>query len=85
MVKYQALLALEEKHGVELGNNYRSDKQCAMFIECIGEELSTQLQNKLSKANFFSVLTDGSTDASITEKEAVILDILIPTLQTKIQ
>ena len=27
----------------------------------------------MSKANFFSVLTDGSTDASITEKEAVFV------------
>ena len=55
MVTYPTLLALEEKHGVELGNNYRSDKQCVTFIECIGEELTTQLQNKLSKANFFLV------------------------------
>ena len=67
LVKYPPLIELEEKHGVELGTNYRSDKQCAVFIDCIGEELGSQLQNNLSKAKFLSVLTDGSTDASIIE------------------
>ena len=47
-----------------------------MFIAHIGEELARKLGEKLSTANFFSVLTDGSEDASITEKEAVFVQYL---------
>ena len=73
--KYPQLLNLEEKHGVDLGNAYRSDKSCNMFIAHIGEELARKLGEKLSTANFFSVLTDGFEDASITEKEAIFVHI----------
>ena len=38
--KYPQLLNLEEKHGVDLGKAYRSDKSCNMFIAHIGEELA---------------------------------------------
>ena len=47
-----------------------------MFIAHIGEELARKLGEKLSTANFFSVLPDGSKDASITEKEAVFVQYL---------
>ena len=73
MTKYPVLLKLEEKHGVELGNTYRSDMSCATFINFIGDELSIQLRKKLSNANFYSVLTDGSTDVAIIEKEAIFV------------
>lgn len=76
LAKYPNLLQLEEKHGVDLGKAYRSDKSCNMFISHIGEELARKLGDKLSTANFFSVLTDGSTDTSITEKEAVFVQYL---------
>lgn len=48
---------------------------CNNFIARIGNELATNLE-KLSNANFFSVLTDGSEDASITEKEAIFVQYL---------
>ena len=35
------------------------------------EKLANDLKVALTNANFYSVLTDGSTDASITEKEAI--------------
>ena len=76
LAKYPELLQLEERHGVDLGKAYRTDKSCNMFISHIGEELARKLGEKLSTANFFSVLTDGSTDASITEKEAVFVQYL---------
>ena len=47
-----------------------------MFIAHIGEELARKLGEKLSTAYFFSVLTDDSEDASITEKEAVFVQYL---------
>ena len=71
--KFPKLLKLEEKHGVEIGNSYRSDNSCNVFINHIGEDLGKNLQKKLLNVNFFSVLTDGSEDASTTEKEAVFV------------
>lgn len=38
--------------------------------------MGKDLENKLSNANFFSILTDSSEDTSITEKEAVFVQYL---------
>lgn len=71
--KYPTALQLEEKHGVDLGKPYRSDKSCNMFISHTGVELARNIGEKIC---FFSVLTDVSMDASITEKEAVFVQYL---------
>lgn len=74
--KYPKLLKLQEKHGIEIGNSYRSDKSCNVFINHIGEDLGNNLQKELLNVTFCSVLTDGSEDASTTEKEAVFVQYL---------
>ncbi|CAB4031534.1 Hypothetical predicted protein [Paramuricea clavata] len=51
--KYPKLLKLEEKHGVEIGNSYRSDKSCNVFINHIGEDLGKNLQKKVTECKFF--------------------------------
>ena len=76
--KYLQLLKLEKKHGVDIGIAYRNDMSCNVFITHIVELLASDLKEKLSNANFFSVLTDGSEDASISEKEAVFVQFLDP-------
>ena len=76
LAKYEQIVQLEEKHGVEIGKAYRNRKSCAKFISSIGDHLAKDLENKLSNANFFSVLTDSSEDTSITEKEAVFVQYL---------
>lgn len=74
--KYPQILNLEEKHGVDIGTAYRNNNSCTSFINYIGKQLENHLEEKLSRANFFSVLTDGSEDASVTEKEAVFVQYL---------
>ena len=76
LAKYEQMVQLEEKHGVEIGKAYCNRKSCAKFISSIGDHLAKDLENKLSNANFFSVLTDSSEDTSITEKEAVFVQYL---------
>ncbi|XP_028409251.1 uncharacterized protein LOC114531839 [Dendronephthya gigantea] len=71
--KFPKLLKLEEKHGVEIGNSYRSDKSCNIFINHIAQDFGKKLQEKLLNVKFFSVLSDGSEDASTTEKEAIFV------------
>lgn len=76
LLKYPQILKLEEKHGADIGTAYRNRQSCTNFINCIGEELGKRLQEKISGANFFSVLTDGSEDASVSEKEAIFVQYL---------
>ena len=49
---YPKLSKLEEKHGVEIGNPYRSDKSCNVFINHIDEDLGKNLQKKLLNVKF---------------------------------
>ena len=66
---YEDLIALEKRHGVDLGDVYENRKQCAEFVDVNAKFISQQLTEDLTKAKFYSVLTDGSTDKSVTEKE----------------
>ena len=45
----------------------------ALIIDYIADSLSRDLRKHLEHTNFFSILTDGSTDASIIEKEAIFV------------
>lgn len=74
--KFPKLLQLEERHGVTIGTAYRNDMSCSTFIAHIGEETERNLREQLSSVKFFSVLTDGSEDASVSEMEAVFVQYL---------
>ena len=78
LTKYPQILSLEQRHGVSISNAYQNNKSCGVFINYIGKTLSTTLHRKLREANFCSVLTDGSSDVSIKEKEAVFVLYLEP-------
>lgn len=68
---YEDFLSMEAHHGVDVGTAYTNRFQCAEFIDCHGEYLAENLKSDLMKAKFYSVLVDGSTDNTITEKEVV--------------
>ncbi|XP_041376382.1 zinc finger protein 862-like [Gigantopelta aegis] len=69
---YEDLIKLETYHGVDIGDQaYTNHKQCAEFVDIHGQFIASKLHDDLSKAKFYSVLTDGSTDKSVTEKEVV--------------
>ena len=61
---------LLESCDVSLGNRYRNEKQAAVFMEHIAEAARRPLKEILQKADFVSVLCDGSTDVSLKEQEA---------------
>ena len=67
--KYEKILNLEELHGVDIGASYRNDKACAEFVDYLGEDLNEKLAKDLTNANFYSVLSDGSTDSAVREQE----------------
>ena len=68
-----SLCQLEEKHGVGLGTGYKNDKACANFVRYIAEDQKVQLVNALSKAKFFSIQMDGSTDSANIEEEVFLV------------
>ena len=71
ITKFTKILELEEKHGVAVGKAYRNNMSGSMMIYFIRRWLSNELNKELEEADFFSILTDSSTDASIVEKEAI--------------
>ena len=56
-------------YGVDIGALYRNDKACAEFVDYLGEDLNEKLAKDLTNANFYSVLSDGSTDCAVREEE----------------
>ena len=69
--KYPVFIELEKKHGVPLGNTYTHEAKCSEFIGVIGDTMKSEMLTALKEAKFFSIMCDGSTDASVTEKELV--------------
>ena len=71
ITKFSKILELEGRHGVELGNAYRNSMSGSIMIDFSGKWLLNDLKKTLEQSEFFSILTDGSTDVSIIEKEAI--------------
>ena len=68
---YPDLLALQEKNGIEKRNGYRTPQAAADFIDFIAKEFKAPLKEILVNAKYYSILTDGSTDTSVTEQELI--------------
>ena len=64
IAKYPRICHLESLHGVDVGTTYFNDVACRTFCHYIAQSKHQSLIDKLSKAKFFSLLLDGSTDRS---------------------
>ena len=67
--KFPAIVELDKRHGVCLGQTYHTEHRCQEFTSIIGETMSDDLVEALRGCRYMSVLMDGSTDSSVTEKE----------------
>ena len=73
-VKYPAILELEERHGVDVGFAYRTKDSAKVFTHYIAENQRQYFfAQEFSSVKFFSFLMDGSTDASNTENELIMI------------
>ena len=69
---YPQLLKLQTKNRVKpIGSSYLHERAAATFAEVIGYVHHRSLKEKLAKARYYSVLNDGSSDTSVSEKELV--------------
>jgi len=66
-------LARWAKNGLDLGENYRNINGCKTFAASIAQTLVNKQVQELENINFRSILSDGSTDVSVTEQEIVYI------------
>jgi hypothetical protein len=71
--KFNSLLALQRRNGLELSKTYSSDVMCAEMVSTISDVMSDELKFELQKTNFLCVMIDGATDTSVRENEAVVV------------
>ena len=71
-VDYPELMKLHQKNkGPEKGTSYKTDPAAADFSQSISDTYHQELIENLSKARYFSILNDRSSDTSVSEKELV--------------
>ena len=74
---YPKLLELQKKNCVpelldnQISRSYATDDAGALFGDYIGEVTVDSFKKDFAKAKYYSVLTDGSTDTSVFEEEAI--------------
>ena len=71
--KYPAIHALEEKHGVDLGQTYKNRDSARNFVHYIAEGQRRELHSSLSSCCFYSILMDGSVDKGRVENELMVI------------
>ena len=69
--KYLGICNLQEFNNIQLGNNYRTDEYCRLFVNTIATEIESELSSLIDNNRFTSVLSDGSTDPGVTEQEII--------------
>ena len=71
---YPDLLKLQAKNEIEnFSSSYGNADASAYFGDYIGKVLHEDLKKIISKSNYYSVLSDSSTDLSVTEQETIYI------------
>lgn len=69
--KFNALIALQKKNGLELTSTYANDKTCTQMVSVLGKLSKEGLAAEIKNKHFISVMADGATDVGGTENETV--------------
>ena len=70
--KYPKLCELEARHGVDVGTTYVNEVVGRSFLHFMAEAKCRTVVDILGKADFFSILLDGSTDKGNQDNELVL-------------
>lgn len=71
--KYPRICQLEARHGVHLGSSHLHENAGKEFVYHIAKSRRQDLLSTISKAEFFSLLMDGSTDQSNADNEILLV------------
>ncbi|XP_021365405.1 zinc finger protein 862-like [Mizuhopecten yessoensis] len=71
--KFQSLCELQKKNGVDMGSMYQNYNGCKVIVSSIVDTEKSKIIEVLRNARFLSVLSEGSTDSSVTEQETVFV------------
>ena len=63
---------------VDTGDAYMTDVKAGEFTDFIAADLKSKLCKDVATANFFSVLSDGSTDSAVIEEEIIYVSYFDP-------
>ena len=80
---YPKLLELQQKNNVpellkkQIRSAYATSEAGAVFGDFIGKFQVEELIKDLAKINYYSILTDGSTDNGVVEQEAIYILFLV--------
>ena len=76
---------MHDKNGIEsFGSSYGNTDASAYFGDYIGKVLHEGLKNLISKFNYYLVLSDSSTNSSLTGQETIYIFFIgggVPTLK----
>ena len=82
-IDYPKLLELQKRHNAPELLKKQTELACpisdagGIFGDFIGKYLTEELEKDIGRINYFSVLTDGSTDESVVEQEAIYIIFMI--------
>ncbi|VDI54723.1 Hypothetical predicted protein [Mytilus galloprovincialis] len=68
---FEWMSKLDQMKGLDVGKTYLNRKRAKEFTDCIAKVQMNTIKDNIHKAKFVSILSDGSTDASITEIEMI--------------
>lgn len=69
--KFEGLISLQKKNGVEFNSTYANDKSCAQMVSVLGKVFKERLTAEVNSKNYISVMADGATDAGGMENETI--------------
>ena len=64
---------LDRKKGLNIGETYTNDKSCRDIVHAIAETERQKIIAHAEDAKFISVMSDGSSDVSVTENEIIYI------------
>ena len=70
---YSWLCELDKAKGFDVGSTYTNRFACVKFLRSIADEERSHLSDIMSKADFFSISMDGTTDGGTKEQETLFI------------
>ena len=71
--KFTGLCDLQERSGLDVGNNYRNEMKFKEFVSSIAAIEQEKYAKEIRDARFLCVLADAATDKSVTEHLTVFV------------